>query len=117
MFADDTAGLANNNTLPALFSNVNIELKKPAHWFPANNLAVYVSKTKFIIFHIRGKNTDPSLKIFYEPNDNNPELERIHNNPVAPEDRFYKLLGIKLDETLSFDCHNKYLCSKLNKFM
>jgi hypothetical protein len=37
------------------------------------------------------------------------------NNHVTPENRSYKLLGIHLDETLSFDYHAKYLCSKLNK--
>jgi hypothetical protein len=122
MFADDTAGLACNSNLADLFSHVNSELKKIARWFRANKMAVNVSKTKFIIFHTRGKNIDPSLKILYddnEPNCNNPdliyELERIHNNHATPENRSYKLLGIHLDETLSFDYHTKYLCSKLNK--
>ncbi len=116
MFADDTAGLAFNSNLAELFSQVNTELKKIAHWFRANEMAVNVSKTKFIIFHTRGKNIDPSLKVFYDdnkPNNNNPdliyELERIHNNHITYENRSYKLLGIHLDKTLSFDCHTKYL--------
>jgi hypothetical protein len=85
-------------------------------------MAVNVSKTKYIIFHTRGKNIDPNLKVYYndnEPNENKPdliyELERIHSNHITPELLSYKLLGIHLDEHLTFDSHTKYLCSKLNK--
>ncbi len=75
-------------------------------------MAVNVSKTKYIIFHTRGKNIDPNLKVYYndnEPNENKPdliyELERIYSNHITPELRSYKLLGIHLDEHLTFDCH------------
>jgi len=41
------------------------------------------------------------------------ELSRIYNtNPIA-EDRYYKYLGILIDETLSFDTHQSYVSSKL----
>jgi hypothetical protein len=43
------------------------------------------------------------------------ELERVHDNHPVTELRSYKLLGIHLDEHLSFDCHTKYLCTKINK--
>jgi hypothetical protein len=85
-------------------------------------MAVNVGKTKFIIFHTRGKHINPDLKLYYddnEPDDQNEsliyELDRIHNNHASPDNRSYKLLGIHLDEHLSFDQHTKYLCSKLNK--
>jgi hypothetical protein len=122
MFADDTAGLAKDDNLANLFSFVNTEIKKIARWFRANKMAVNVGKTKYIIFHTRGKHIPPNLKLIYddnEPNETNAELiyelERIHNNHTNPDNRSYKLLGIHLDETLSFDYYTKYLCSKLNK--
>jgi hypothetical protein len=122
MFADDTAGLASGENLPDLFKYVNVEIKKIARWFRANKMAVNVGKTKFIVFHTRGKIIDPTLKLYYddnEPNEHNHELiyelERIHNNHTIPDNRSYKLLGIHLDELLSFDNHTRYLSSKLNK--
>jgi hypothetical protein len=122
MFADDTAGLAKGDNLPNLFAHVNTEIKKIARWFRANKMAVNVGKTKDIIFHTRGKPINPDLKLYYddnEPNENNDELiyelERIHNNHTNTDYRSYKLLGIHLDENLSFDYYTKHLCNKLNK--
>jgi hypothetical protein len=76
MFADDTAGLASNNNINDLILTVNTELKKIAHWFRANKMAVNVNKTKFIIFHTKGKRVDPGVSLIYddnEPNQNNPD--------------------------------------------
>jgi hypothetical protein len=64
MFADDTAGLAKGDNLTNLVTYVNDEIKKIARWFRANKMAVNVSKTKYIIFHTRGKNIDPNLKVY-----------------------------------------------------
>jgi hypothetical protein len=122
MFADDTAGLAKGENLTNLFSFVNEEIKKIARWFHANKMAVNVSKTKYIIFHARGRPINPDLKLYYddnEPNENHAnlicEIERIHNNHATPDNCSYKLLGIHLDENLTFDHYTKHLCSKLNK--
>jgi hypothetical protein len=122
MFADDTAGLASGDNLPELFNFVNTEIKKIARWFRANKMAVNVGKTKYIIFHTRGKVINNNLKLIYddnEPDDHNDdliyELERIHTNHINPDLRSYKLLGIHFDELLTFDYHTKHLCSKLNK--
>ena len=55
MFADDTAVLAWNANLPEYVAQVNNELQKIANWLRSNRMAVNVSKTKFILFHTRGK--------------------------------------------------------------
>jgi hypothetical protein len=65
MFADDTAGLAKGDNLTNLFSYVNDEIKKIARWFRANKMAVNVGKTKYIIFHARGKPINPNHKLYY----------------------------------------------------
>jgi hypothetical protein len=42
-------------------------------------------------------------------------LERYHSNHDNPDCRAYKLLGIYLDETLSFNHHSNFLYNKLNR--
>ena len=42
-------------------------------------------------------------------------LERFHNKHPNPNCRSYKLLGIHLDETLSFQYHADFLRNKLSK--
>ena len=123
MFADDTACAASDQNLPNLIQNANNELKKIASWFRANKMAVNIGKTKFIIFHNKGKEINLNgLNIIYddnELNDNDPQLitplERYHDNHIKPECRAYKLLGVYLDEHLSFNFHTNYLCNKLTR--
>ena len=123
LFADDTQALARGKNLPELVDHVNTELTKLARWFRANKMKVNTSKTKFIIFHHRGRKINlDNISIFY--NDNEPgcsdpklifQLDRIHNNHEKPECRAYKSLGIFLDEHLSFNHHINHLSKKLSK--
>jgi hypothetical protein len=122
MFADDTACVASGHNLQDLVSFVNTEIKKIAGWFRANRMAVNVSKTKFIIFHTKGKIIDNDIHLTYddnEPNENNPSLihniERFYTNHLNPQCRAYKILGIYIDEHLSFDFHTTHIISKLNR--
>jgi hypothetical protein len=125
LFADDTAGLLSGPELGPLLNKANTELQKIGAWFRANKMAVNVSKTKYIIFKNRGKkislNNDEG--VFF--NNNDPlgpqdeskiyKLDRIYDdNPVA-QDRTYKLLGVLLDEHLSFNQHCNYICNKLSQ--
>jgi hypothetical protein len=95
-----------------------------SNWFRANKMAVNISKTKFIIFHRKGKNVNLNGQtVLFNENEigkvNNPNLitplERIHNNRPSKECRTYKLLGVLLDETLSFKPHIDFICNKINK--
>ena len=124
LFADDTQGLARGKNLPQLIDYVNAELKKWAAWFRANKLAVNASKTKYIIFHTKGKKVDMNGKqIIFDNNDpgypHDPTLEipleRIHNTHPSPDSRNYKLLGIHLDENLTFNHHTTTLSNKLTR--
>ncbi len=86
-------------------------------------MVVNVSKTKFIIFHTKGKPVnDNECKIFYndnEPDKNDPllitEIERCHNKHPTNNCRTYKLLGVYFDENMNFDYHITSLCNKLNR--
>ncbi len=124
MFADDTFCADSDTNIAHLINRANAEIKKIAKWFRANKMAANVSKTKFIIFHSKGKTVNLSdLQLLYDDNDDdlniNPSLicpiERICSTHVNKELQAYKLLGIYLDENLSFQHHINILTNKLNR--
>ena len=126
LFADDTAVLAKNFNLRELVTQVNTELQNIANWLRANRMAINVSKTKFILFHTRGKHIEEDdLKVVFNMNklgkDEDPNLifplERIHSKHPKPGLRSYKLLGIHFDEFLNFEQHVGFLCTKLSKIL
>jgi hypothetical protein len=122
LFADDTAALDSDQDLPLLINRVNVELNKLANWFRANKMAVNISKTKYIIFRPRGANIDlTNCEIVFNNNEigqpYDPSkvttLERIHNNNPVKANRSYKLLGLYLDEFMTFDDHITHTCNKI----
>jgi hypothetical protein len=105
-----------------LIERVNGEIKKIARWFRSNKMAVNIGKTKFIIFHTKGKPIDQTIELNYddnEPNQSDPSLvhkiERFHTSHQNPQCRAYKILGVYMDETLSFDFHTNHIITKLNR--
>ena len=69
-------------------------------------MAVNISKTKYIIFHGKGKKVDlTNLSIVYNDNEigkfQDPllitPLERVFNDNPKKESKSYKLLGVYLD--------------------
>jgi hypothetical protein len=96
-----------------------------ANWFRANKMCVNTSTTKYIIFHTKGKKVEvePGVNLVFNNNEigknHDPNLvsplDRICNSNGKPTDRSYKLLGVLLDEHLSFDAHVRHICNKLSK--
>ena len=125
MFADDTFTLNSNHDLNDLINDVNAEINKIAIWFRANRLAVNISKTKYIIFRMKGKNIGPNTPavVFNEneqitaPADPNliTTLERYHDDHPDTNCRAYKLLGIYLDEHLTLNSHTNHVVNKLSR--
>ena len=124
LFADDTSGLLCGDNLNELIIKMNLEINKLANWFRANKMALNVSKTKFIIFHTKGKkfNFEENSIVYNENEIGKPvdlnlitPLERIHDQHPQKDCRAYKLLGVHLDETLSFQFHANFLHNKLSK--
>jgi len=124
MFADDTFSVKSGSDLNQLIATVNVEINKMAVWFRANKLAVNKNKTKYIIFRTKGKTIEANTpEVIF--NENEPDcpfnpnfvttLERVHDNNPNIDCRSYKLLGILLDEHLSFDYHVNQLTKKLSK--
>jgi len=121
LFADDGTCLAKSKNLLELVNFVNNELQKIANWFLSNKMAINTSKTKFILFRTQGKKVNDEIcKIVFNNNEigkfQDPLLifpiERIHNQGTT---KVFKLLGVLLDEYLSFNAHITLLCSKIAK--
>ena len=123
LFADDTAGLKSGHEISQLIKDVNTELNKLANWFRANKMAVNISKTKYIIFKPKGTKINIKVNegVVFDNNeigqtwdkDKVTPLDRIYNDNPDPNNRTYKLLGLYLDEHLSFDYHCTHVCTKL----
>jgi hypothetical protein len=125
LFADDTAGLLSGPELQPLIAKANLELQKLSMWFRANKMAVNVKKTKYIIFKQKGKRIEigENEGVIFNNNDINATqdaskifaLDRIYDGNPNKQDRSFKLLGVWLDEHLSFNQHCSNVCSKLSQ--
>jgi len=119
-FADDTTGLCKGKNLNVMVPFVNQELQKIGVWLRSHKLSINTGKTKVMIFHPKGKYVDPNLNFVFDNNDlncsTNPDLihpvERIKNSSTCPA---YKVLGIFIDENLTFDYHVKSTLNKISK--
>ena len=123
LYADDTTALDFDLDLSTLINRVNAELKKLSNWFKSNRMALNVSKTKYIIFHLPSKKITSNMSLYFDENEENlpfnPELvmqiERIHTNNPNANARSFKLLGILLDENLNFNANTLALSNKLSR--
>ena len=109
MFADDTILLASSdylnveelkNTLSREVSNVN-------EWATNNKLPLNCPKTKTIL--INGPRLGKRLS------NEDCELEIELNGSILQQVQDVKLLGLELDEQLTFDLHIDSLCKKISK--
>jgi hypothetical protein len=108
LFADDTGLFFSSCDLDELFKIANSELKKAAVWFGANKLTLNVSKTKYLLFRNKGMPFSPekySLKI------GNESIERIGQ---GCKEKFFKFVGMRLDEFLTWEFHIKHVGNKIS---
>lgn len=108
LFADDTGLFMSSSDLKTLISNANIELEKAAKWFQVNKLTLNVSKTKYLIFRNKSMPLDENackLKI------GNELIVRVGNKC---EDEYFKFVGIRLDEHLTWDFQIEHVNSKIS---
>ena len=110
MFADDTTLMSTfcnlneaciSNSQNSNAAKINTELDKVYNWLAANKLSLNISKTKYMIFSIKGKKTnDLDIKI------NNTSLEQVN---------VFKFLGVHVDSNLSWNTHITYIANKLSR--
>ena len=100
MFADDSTFIITGNDLRTLVIQANVELKLFYNWCISNRLTVNISKTKYMIFTGLKNYLIPPLYINFLPID---------------QTSFHKMLGVIIDDKLSFKQHINHLCLKLSK--
>ena len=98
-FADDTTLIFKHTSLRYLHYCIESELVKLQDWFNANKLTLNIRKCSYLLY-MRGK---------YK----NDRFDLKLNDIQIPRVRFAKLLGIWIDENLSWDIHIKQLLVKL----
>ena len=97
-YADDNTVFASSNDITEIKEKLEISMLSMSSWFSENGLQLNSSKCKLIVF---GRNRENSLSV------------RIGNSILKECDEV-KLLGIKLDNRLSFATHIDGLCKKGN---
>ena len=108
LFADDTTLQLSSNSLEVLYSTANTELVKISDWFRANKLTLNVSKTKYILFRNQDMKVDFSnLELSIDSG----KIDRIGKDC---DEKYFKFVGVYLDEHLSWDHHINAIRSKLS---
>ena len=104
IFADDTNVFASASDLKVLEKIVNSELKKVRIWCDINRLSINFSKTNFMIIKSQTKKDD-------QVNINIESADGTIN--VLQRKQKIKYLGVLLDETMSFNHHISYICTRI----
>jgi hypothetical protein len=106
LYADDTTLIKSGSDLFQLYRDANVELEKLSDWFKANKLTLNISKTKYILFRDKKQIVNFSeldLKIDGE------NIERIGENC---KDKYFKFVGLFLDEHLTWNYHAQHIRGK-----
>ena len=104
IFADDTNVFASARNLKDLEEIVNSELKKVKIWCDVNRLSINFTKTNFMIIK-SSKKKDDQVSIKIESADGTIN--------VLQKKQKIKYLGILVDETMSFNHHISYICTRI----
>lgn len=100
LYADDTTGYAASNSPATLEFYINSDLMRLAQWLEDNYLTINATKTQAMIV---GKSNY------------NYELTVMSNNILAIDE--IKLLGVTIDNKLTFSSHIKLVLSKIHAKM
>ena len=100
IFADDTSTLLAYSNLIDFNKNIHMVFATLNKWFRANRLSLNFSKTNYVHFTTK-RNMSVNLKIGF-------------NNNLITNSSHTKLLGVTIDNTLSWNNHIALLMKKLN---
>ena len=97
-FADDTSVFIEGNNLIFLSTNINEEFNKLSISLASNKLTLNIEKSHYVISH-------------------RARLKQSNVNITLSNISFRKVLGVIIDEKLSFTMHISYIKSKISKAM
>ena len=103
LFADDTTLTLENTDVNILFYEANIYLKQFEKWCYCNYLSLAPSKTRFMLFS-KPENV-PKLYLMNE------QIIRVHEKG---QEKSFKLVGVKIDDTLNWHHHIEHIRQKVN---
>ena len=103
LFADDTNLFCSNINTRTLFETANQQLSQINDWFFANKLALNVEKTKYLLFYKCTDQENIPLKL---------PLLQLNSNIIERENSL-KLLGVILDEHLTWKKHIQLIIYKI----
>ena len=99
--ADDTNLLHISKSIKKLNKFINFDLKNLSNWLNANKISLYLIKTELITFKPRMKKVDFALKL------------KLNGKRLYPI-KSVNYLGIKIDESLTWNEHINGTTIKLN---
>ena len=102
LFADDSTLYITGSDPADLIHTINIDLDNFDQWCLSNRLSVNLTKTFYMLFSNKMLKTLPPV---------------IFQNNIIKKVTHHKLLGITLDDTLSFKTHISNLCIKLSRII
>ena len=97
LYADDTTGYAASNSPATLEFYINSDLARLSHWLEDNYLSINATKTQAMIVGKSNYNYELTLK----------------SNNILTIDEL-KLLGVTIDNNLTFSSHIKLVLSKIH---
>ena len=106
LYADDTTLMLAHKDPKELYRILNHNLEKMEDWFAANFLTLHPKKTRFI--HYGKKPEELSLSLCGD------KIEQIHD---AGKEKSFKLVGVHLDENLTWKHHIGHIRTKVLKSM
>lgn len=102
LFADDTTSTYVANNVAALNTTINEDLEKLYNWLNTNKLSLNITKTNYILFRkSRFKQHDPIFNI------------QLNQQPIISA-KSVCILGVTLDQNLSFKTHLDNIRKKLS---
>ena len=104
LFADDTAIFLHHKDIDVLMQDGKVTMKEIMTWFETNKLSLSLSKSNFILFHGKQKNSQRQI------------TNITIGQEAIPRTYSAKYIGLTLDENLSWDAHIDNVCNNLVKY-
>ena len=104
LFVDDTAISLHHKDIDVLMQDGKITMKEIMTWFETNKLSLSLSKSNFILFHGKQKNSQRQI------------TNITIGHKAIPRTYSAKYIGLTLDENLSWDAHIDNVCNNLVKY-